>query len=37
MEVSGGEKHKSSVLLVEFLGTGMLIATINWSSVSGDL
>ena len=37
MEVSGGKNHKFSVLLVEFLGTAMLIATINFSSVSGEL
>ena len=33
MEV--GNKKKLGVLLCEFLGTGMLIATINWSTPSG--
>lgn len=35
MEVADGENNKLGVLLTEFLGTSMLIATINWSSVSG--
>jgi aquaporin Z len=37
MEVKGGDKKKFGVLLTEFLGTSMLISTINWSNTSGNL
>jgi len=37
MEILGGKENKLVVLLAEFFGTSMLIATINWSAVSGIL